>query len=302
MVGWIILAILVGLITLVMLVPIGADVRYEDEVIRVSAKAAGIKIQLIPKKKREPEQEKPEEKPKPEQKPKEEKPKKERKKPSLSFDAEEILDLLKIVLKGFGRFCGKFKVERFVFHWTAAGCDPYLVARTFSVVNAGLSQLAPICTERFHCRDSSVWTDIDFVSDRMFFEFGLTMTIRIGQIVGTGLRIGAGALMILLRSKRRVKREEKEEKQALEKWLKEHPEDAARYQAELEELRKAEQEAERKAQESSDAGDNFTAGPKNPAQEEETPVQATDAEEKTETTGTEKAALEEPGTAMDEKP
>ena len=249
MVGWIILAVLVGLITLIMLIPIGADLRYEDEVIRVSAKAAGIKIQLIPKKKREPKPEKPEEKPKPEPKPKEEKPKKEKKKRSLSFNAEEILDLLKLVLKSFGRFGRKFRVERFVLHWTAAGSDPYLVARTFSVVNAGLSQLAPICTERFHCRDSSVWTDIDFVSDRMFFEFGLTMTIRIGQIIGTGLRIGAGALMILLRSKRRVKREEKENRQALEKWLAEHPEDAARYRAELEEQRKAEEEAARKDRE-----------------------------------------------------
>ena len=144
-------------------------------------------------------------------------------------------------------------------HWTAAGSDPYLVARTFSVVNAGLSQLAPICTERFHCRDSSVWTDIDFVSDRMFFEFGLTMTIRIGQIVGTGLRIAAGALMILLRSRRRVKREEKENRQALEMWLAEHPEDAARYQAELEEQRKAEEEAARKAMETTQETDQEAA-------------------------------------------
>ena len=83
----------------------------------------------------------------------------------------------------------------------------------------------------------------------MFFEFGLTMTIRIGQIVGTGLRIGAGALMILLRSKKRVKREKKEEEQALNKWLAEHPEDAARYQAELEAQKAAEQEALRKQQE-----------------------------------------------------
>ena len=258
MVGWIILAILVGLITLIMLIPIGADLRYEDEVIRVSAKAAGIKIQLIPKKKREPKPEKPEEKPKPEPEPKEEKPKKAKKKRSLSFNAEEILDLLKLVLKSFGRFGRKFRVERFVLHWTAAGSDPYLVARTFSVVNAGLSQLAPICTERFHCRDSSVWTDIDFVSDRMFFEFGLTMTIRIGQIIGTGLRIGAGALMILLRSKRRVKREEKENRQALEKWLAEHPEDAARYRAELEEQRKTEEEAARKDRETDQETDHET--------------------------------------------
>ena len=55
--------------------------------------------------------------------------------------------------------------------------------------------------------------------------------------------------MILLRSKKRVKREKKEEEQALNKWLAEHPEDAARYQAELEAQKAAEQEALRKQQE-----------------------------------------------------
>ena len=230
MVGWIILAVLVGVITLIMLIPIGADIRYEDGVIRISAKFAGKAIQLIPKKKKEPKQEKPkEEKPKPVEQ--EAKPEKERKKLSLALNAEEIVDLIKTVLRGFGRFGKKFRVDRFVLHWIAGGFNPYLLARTFSVVNAGLSQLAPICTERFHCPDSSVWTDIDFTRDDMFFEFGLTMTIRIGQIVGSGISIGFGALKILLRSKARVKRERKEEEAARQKWLAEHPEDTALSQA-----------------------------------------------------------------------
>ena len=227
MVGWIILAAVVGLIVLIMLIPIGADIRYEDEIVRVSAKVAGITLQLIPKKKKEPK----EEKPKKEKKPKEKKPEqtestqKEKKKFSLTLNAEEIVDLLKTVFQGFGRFGKKFKVDRFVLHWIATGEDPYLTARAFAVVNSGLSQLAPICTERFHCRDSSVWTDLDFTRENMFFEFGLTTTIRIGQIVRTGISLAFGALIIILRSKRRVKREEKEEAKALEQWLAEHPED-----------------------------------------------------------------------------
>lgn len=226
MVGWIILGIIIGIIVLIMLIPIGADLRYEDGVIRISAKAAGMKIQLLPRQKKPPKAEKPkkEKKPKPE-KPPEEKPEK-KKKRSLPFNMEEILDLLKTVLRGFGRFGRKFKVERFVLHWIAPAWNPYDSARIFAVVNAALSELAPICTERFHCRDSSVWTDIDFTREDMFLELGLTFTIRIGQIVGTGLSIAFGALKILLRSKRRAKREEKEEAKALEAWLKEHPEDA----------------------------------------------------------------------------
>ena len=117
-------------------------------------------------------------------------------------------------------------------HWIAAGWEPYTIARVFSIFYAGLSQLSPICTERFHCKDSSVWTDIDFVRDDMFLEFGLTMTIRIGQIIGTGLGIAFAALRIYLRSKRRTKAEAKEEQKALEAWLKQHPEDREKLEAE----------------------------------------------------------------------
>ena len=234
MVGWIILAVIVGIVTLIMLIPVGADIRYEDGVVRVSAKAAWIKLQLIPKQKKSQK----EEKPKKERKKKENPPQGQKDEPSpkkkreFPFNAEEILELLKTVLKKFGRFGKKFKVERFVLHWIAAGWEPYTIARVFSIVNAGLSQLSPICVERFHCKDSSVWTDIDFVRDDMFLEFGLTMTIRIGQIIGTGLGIAFGALKILLRSKRRRKAEAKEEKKALEEWLKQHPEDRERLEAE----------------------------------------------------------------------
>ena len=234
MVGWIILAVIVGIVTLIMLIPVGADIRYEDGVVRVSAKAAWIKLQLIPKQKKSQK----EEKPKKERKKKEKPPQDQKEEPSpkkkreFPFNAEEILELLKTVLRKFGRFGKKFKVERFVLHWIAAGWEPYSIARVFSIVNAGLSQLSPICVERFHCKDSSVWTDIDFVRDDMFLEFGLTMTIRIGQIIGTGLGIAFGALKILLRSKRRRKAEAKEEKKALEEWLKQHPEDRERLEAE----------------------------------------------------------------------
>ena len=235
MVGLIILAVLVGIVTLIMLIPIGADIRYEEGVVRLSAKAAWIKLQLIPKQKKAVKEEKPKKEKKKKEKPSKKAEKEDssaKKKRSLPFNTEEILELLKTVLNGFGRFGKKFKVERFVLHWIAAGWEPYTTARVFSVVNAALSQLSPICVQRFHCKDSSVWTDIDFVRDDMFLEFGLTVTIRIGQIVGTGLRIGIGALKILLRSKRRVKRETKEEQKALEEWLKQHPEDREAHEAE----------------------------------------------------------------------
>ena len=234
MVGWIILAVIVVIVTLIMLIPVGADIRYEDGVVRLSAKAAWIRLQLIPKPKKSQKEEKPPKARKKKEKPPQDKKEESapRKKRELPFNAEEILELLRTVLKRFGRFGKKFKVERFVLHWIAAGWEPYTIARVFSIVHAGLSQLSPICTERFHCKDNSVWTDIDFVRDDMFLEFGLTMTIRIGQIIGTGLGIAFAALRIYLRSKRRTKAEAKEEQKALEAWLKQHPEDREKLEAE----------------------------------------------------------------------
>ena len=58
------------------------------------------------------------------------------------------------------------------------------------------------------------------------------MTIRIGQIIGTGLGIAFAALRIYLRSKRRTRAEAKEEQKALEAWLKQHPEDREKMEAE----------------------------------------------------------------------
>ncbi len=235
MVGWIIFGILVLILVLILIIPVGADFRYEDEVIRFSIKIAGIRLQLIPKPKKEAKEEKP---PKEKKEKKEKPPKSEseepKKKRSLPFNAEEIFEIIKAVLKGFGRFGRKFKVDRFVLHWIAPMWNPYISARIFAVVNAGMSELTPICTERFHCRDTSVWTDIDFTREDMFLEFGLALSIRIGQILGTVLRIAFAVLWIYLKSKRRVKRENKEEEAALAVWLKEHPEDAALLQEDQE--------------------------------------------------------------------
>ena len=71
--------------------------------IRISVKAAGLKLQLLPRPKKKPKKDKPEkEKPEKEKTPKEKKPKEEKetkKKKSLPFNAEEILELLRAVTR-----------------------------------------------------------------------------------------------------------------------------------------------------------------------------------------------------------
>ena len=80
MMGWIIIAVFILIIVAILLIPIGADIRYEDGVVRISAKAAGIKLQLLPKPKKTDKPEKPKkERKKKDKPPKNTKPKPERK-------------------------------------------------------------------------------------------------------------------------------------------------------------------------------------------------------------------------------
>jgi len=188
------------------MIPVGADIAFEDGSLKISAKVAGILLQIFP---RPPKEEKPTEEPKPpvEKAPEKEKPeKKPRRKLKLDFTFDEIIELLKKVLRGFGVLGRKFRVDRFKFDFLAAGWDPYLTARFFGYVNAGINILAPICAQRFDVKDLYVRTDIDFTTDEMKFDFGIALTIRIGAILHMLNTILLGVLTVLIKHKlRKVK-------------------------------------------------------------------------------------------------
>ena len=221
MVGLIILGVIVVLIVAIMLVPVGADVAYEGGELRLSAKVCGMLLQLIPKPPAD------ETKPKKEKKPK--KPKKKKKQPEeqvqtgeekpkkkldLDFSMDEILGLVKSVLRGLGRFGRKLSVDRFLLHYTAAGKDPYNTAMTFGYVNGALTTLAPICRRTFVAKDVDVWTDVDFTTEKTKVDFGVALTIRIGQIFGVVFTILFGVLGIFIKHKFRKFKEKRANKKA----------------------------------------------------------------------------------------
>ena len=221
MVGLIILGVIVAIIVAIMLVPVGADVAYEGGELRLSAKVCGMLLQLIPKPPAD------ETKPKKEKKPK--KPKKKKKQPEeqaqtgeekpkkkldLDFSMDEILGLVKSVLRGLGRFGRKLSVDRFLLHYTAAGKDPYNTAMTFGYVNGALTTLAPICRRTFDAKDVDVWTDVDFTTEKTKVDFGVALTIRIGQIFGVVFTILFGVLGIFIKHKFRKFKEKRANKKA----------------------------------------------------------------------------------------
>ena len=207
MVALIIIGVIVLIIALIMLIPVGADIAYENSELKISAKFCGVLLQLYPK---PPEEEKPKKEPEKEKKPKEEKPKEKKPLKLPKFSKEELLELAKAGIGAAGKFGRKIKVDRFLLHYTAAGSDPYDTAMTFAYVNAALSVLAPMCTRHFTVKKSSVWTNVDFTREKTQLDLGLALTIRIGQMASIGMGMGIKALKILKCNKRRLMAEKSE--------------------------------------------------------------------------------------------
>lgn len=209
-VAWILVGLVLVILAVVLLVPIGADVAYVDGAFSLAARIDGFAYQLLPKKPEDPNKPPRKKKPKPEKPPAEPKPEAEAKpKRKLSFTKEELFELAQKALKGLGKF-GKLTVRRFMLHYVAAGEDPYNTAMTYNYVNAALSTLAPICAEKFRVTgDVDVWTDVDFTTEKMRLDAALSITLRLIQFVHVGLVVAFGALGVLIRHKRRLRREAK---------------------------------------------------------------------------------------------
>lgn len=207
-VGWAILGFLGLVILIVLLVPIGAELGYVGAELSLSAKVGAFSIRLLPKKPKdenEPKETK-EKKPKKEKKEKPPEPEKKKenilKKLDLSFD--ELLEILKKLFRGLGKF-GKFTVHKFMLHYVAAGSDPYSTAMTYNYVNAALSSLAPLCGKGFRVKgDVDVWTNVDFTKDKMQLEAELSITLRLIQLLHVALAIVFGVLGVLIKNRIRV--------------------------------------------------------------------------------------------------
>lgn len=209
-VAWTLVGLVVLILAVVLLVPIGADLEYVGGKLRLAARIDGFAIQILPRKPADPNKPPKEEKPKKEKPPKEEKPAQEsapKPKRKLNFTKEEILELLKKAIQGLGKF-GKLTVRRFMLHYTAAGEDPYNTAMMFGYVNAALDTLAPVCSRSFRVTgDVDVWTDVDFTADKMRFDAALSMTLRLIQVVHMGIAVAIGVIGVLIKNKRRLRRE-----------------------------------------------------------------------------------------------
>jgi len=205
------LAIIALIVFGICMISAGAVVEYIGGELTVSAKVCGMKLQLLSKKESSgpPKEKKPKkEKKKKEKAPEGDQPSKPKKKLKLSFNRDELLELLKCAIKGLGKF-GKVTVNRFMLHLLVGGEDPYNTAMEYGWVNAALASLAPLCSRAFVVKESDVQTGVDFAMPSIDFDAALDIHIRLGQIFRVVFSILFGAAWILIKNKLRLRREKK---------------------------------------------------------------------------------------------
>lgn len=206
--------IVIGIIALLIfaftMISIGADISFVDDNLSVSATVCGNSIQIFPRTHKKTPKPPKEEKPKPQ---KEKKPSDKPAKKGIPLDLnfDEIVGLLKKVLKGLAKF-KNFTVEHFMLHVLVAGYDPYNIAVFFVKLNASLSVLGAFCAQNLKIKDADVYTDVDFIGGVPKLDFRIAVSIRIGQIFGVINTIIFGALGILIKNRVRVFKEKRSNK------------------------------------------------------------------------------------------
>lgn len=206
-----VLGLVILLLLLVSLVRVGIDAEYIGGKLRASVSICGKLIEVYPngsimdKLKNRHKKEKPKEA-QPADNKQQEETKQKKRRLNFNFTRDEILALVKKVLHGVGHIL-TIRVDRFLLHFTAAGDDPYNTAMLYGYVNGVCSSLAPLCSKKFRVREADVRTDVDFTADSISLDAGIAVTMRIGQIFEGLFIIAFGALGILIKNKRRLRKE-----------------------------------------------------------------------------------------------
>ena len=220
-----VLGLVLLLLLFLLLIPIGADFEYIGGEYKLSAKACGILIQLLPKKekkegkpKEKKERKKKEKKPKKEKEGEEEKPKE---KKALDLTKEEIFELIKKVLGSLKKF-GQLTVDRFLLHYTAAGTYVYTVKETMGGSYPGMYAVEGTKTVTVKIKDNNGVLELQEITgvkqDGTMYQVELTNSynpgVKIGDDTNTTpyfIALGGSGLLLalaLLESKRRKAKKE----------------------------------------------------------------------------------------------
>ena len=199
------LAVILAVLVIILILPVGADASYIDNVFSLAAKAGPVKIGILPKKKKAEAETQP--KPKKEKKKKgeaEETEVKAEKKPKQKLSFEDITGIIRLALDALGRFRRSLSIDVLMLHLTTAGPDPYSAVMSYGYFNAAIGALLPSLHRAFKVKKEDIASQVDFEADKLKIDARLQLTVRIGEILLIALCAGFAFLKWLLRRRRRA--------------------------------------------------------------------------------------------------
>lgn len=196
-----ILGVIAALIALLCLIPVGAEIRYDEAGFALAVRAGSVSVRIGGRgqeKEKKPKKQKPE-------KPREPKPEKPRKKGGLP-----PFPVLKMLAEhGFrtlGRIVSRLHVDVLKIHFVSAFDDPAAAAMAYGTAGTAMEVLLSLGGGRI--RRADLRADVDFDSSTPRLDFMLRLTIRIGGLLGAALRFGFGFLRDYLPYRRQERKEQ----------------------------------------------------------------------------------------------
>ena len=191
--------IVIGIILLVFfligLIPVGADVSYEDGKLKLGVRIWRFTILLGGGKKSRKEPKEPKEKKK-----KEPVPKKAKKKPPLWL----VLSLIKNAYALLCRLVAGLRADIRKLHFTSAFEDPSVTAMAYAAAGTAMDGLMRVGGGRIRCSDMRA--DVDFDSDSPVIDLRIAVHITIGRVFAAAARFGVGVLRDLMAEKRKERK------------------------------------------------------------------------------------------------
>ncbi len=197
-------AIIIVALVLILLIPVCVAADYDDKGFRLSARILFAKFRIFAKSKNNQIELETKNKNK-----KQKAKKSKKKKLKLSFSIGEWIEIAKKGIKILGRFKKSIRFDRLRLIYVFATDDPCSTALRYNAANAAINTLIPIVERTFKVNNREIDVSTDYDSDESRFEFGLTLSSRIGQIIYIALSAAISYAVIYVKKRIRLKRERK---------------------------------------------------------------------------------------------
>lgn len=188
----VVLLVLLVLLLILLLVRVQVRVAYEDGAPSLRVRYGPVKLQLFPKKEKDPSAPPKKKKPPRKEKAKKEKPEKEKKKFRVNLDQilyslETLPPILGRALKRTGRSIHIHPLKLYIL---AAGADPADTALLYGKMEAAVAAGLPILEKALRLKDPDVRLYLDFNQQQMDFIADVGVALRPISLVWIALRAG----------------------------------------------------------------------------------------------------------------